>query len=922
MLAAPKIGQVLGQYRLLEQIGAGGMGVVYRARDLQLERDVAVKVLPAGALADEAGRVRFRQEALSLAKLNHPNIATIFQFGSENGLDFLVTEYIPGATLEDKLHAGPLPQSDLVSLGIQLANGLACAHQEGVIHRDLKPGNLRITPDGRLKILDFGLARLMEQHGDLAKTASLTQSQEVTGTLPYMAPEQLRGESTDERSDIWSAGAVLYEMATGQRPYPEKQSAKLIDAILNKPPQDPTALNARLSPGLARVILKALDKRPEQRYQSARELGADLDRLSIGVQPLAAKRRWRAVAAMVAAALLIAAVIGGVVWRTQAHRLTEKDTVVLTDFGNSTGDPIFDGTLKKALAVDLGQSPYLNVFPEQRVRQTLNYMGKPAEQRITQEVAREICQREGLKATINGSIASLGSQYVITLDASNASTGDTLAETQAQAGSKEQVLAALGKAATGLREKLGESLSSVQKYDKPLPEATTSSLEALKVFSLGDAKHFAGEELQAVPLYKRAVELDPQFALAYARLAAIYGNMGELQSAQESNAKAFELRNRASERERLYITAHYYSDGGDLEKGIDAYELYKQSYPRDSIPYNNLAVIYFNLGQFERALENAQQALKIDSTSASNHENVAVALMALNRLPEARKVLNETVQQNLGASSAHVHLAQIDLAEGDLAGMQKEEALAGSTPQGQAWALGVRIRWTVTSGQLRKAQELAGDFGSLVDRAGFSQARADMMAFLAAFYGFYGYPPRAQQEAKAALEVSRSTEILANVAVALAVSGESGRAQELIDEATQRRPNDMVLTRLRLPTAKAWVLMQRGEAANAVQVMEPAKPYDDGDASALLTRGWAYLESGQTQPAIQEFQKALRLASSMPEDPTMVLAHLGLARAYVNAGEKEKVRKEYDGLLHTWKDADPGLPKVAEVKREREKLER
>jgi tetratricopeptide (TPR) repeat protein len=898
------------------------MGVVYRARDLQLERDVAIKVLPAGTLADEASRTRFRQEALSLAKLNHPNIATVFQFGNEAGLDFLVTEYIPGATLEDKLHTGPLPQADVVSLGMQLANGLACAHQEEVVHRDLKPGNLRITPDGRLKILDFGLARLINQRSDLARTASLTQSQEVTGTLPYMAPEQLRGDSTDERSDIWAAGAVLYEMATGQRPYPEKQSAKLIDAILNKPPQDPTALNARLSGGLARVILKALDKRPELRYQSARELGADLDRLSIGAQPLAARRRWKTMAAMVTAALALAAIIGGLVWRTQAHRLTEKDTVVVTDFVNSTGDPIFDGTLKKALAVDLGQSPYLNVFPEQRVRQTLQYTGRPAEQRITPEVAREICQREGLRAMISGSIASLGSQYVITLDASNAASGDPLAEMQSQAGSKEQVLAALGTASSRLREKLGESLSSVQKYDKPLPEATTSSLEALKVFSLADAKHFAGEALEAIPLYKRAVELDPQFALAYARLAADYSNVGQIETAEAYNRKAFDLRNRASERERLYITGHYYTDGGQVEKGIDAYELYKQSYPRDSIPYNNLAVIYFTLGQFEHALENARQALQIDPTSASNYENVATSLMALNRMPEARQVLNQAVQQNMGASSAHLHLAQIALAEHDLATMQREEQLAGNSPQGQAQMLAMQARLAVAGGQLRKAQELAGEFGGVIDRLGFSQSRADMLTFLAAFEAFYGYPESARQRAKAALEVSSSPEILANAAAALAIAGDGNRALQLINQAEQQRPQDVLLTRVRLPLSKAWVLMERGRASEAVQAMEPAKPYDDGDSAALLTRGWAYLGSGQAQDAVQEFAKTMRLATLMPDDPNFVLARIGLARAYAAAGDKEKARQEYDRLLETWKNADPGVPKIEQVKREREKLAR
>jgi len=896
------------------------MGVVYRARDLQLERDVAVKVLPAGTLSDEAARARFRQEALSLARLNHPNIATVFQFSSENGIDFLVTEYIPGATLEEKLHSGPLPQTDVVSLGTQLSQGLACAHQEGVVHRDLKPANLRVTPDGRLKILDFGLAQLVERRSDLAATASITQSQEVTGTLPYMAPEQLRGEPTDERSDIWAAGAVLYEMATGQRPFPEKQSARLIDAILNKAPQPPSALNARLSGGLARVILKALEKDPEQRYGSARELGADLERLSIGVAPLAERRRWRAVLLMVAGALLAAAVIGGLVWRTQAHKLTEKDTVVLADFANTTGEPIFDGTLKKALAVDLDQSPYLNVFPEQRVRQALQYMGKAPEERVTPDVAREICQREGLKAMITGSIASLGSQYVITLDASNAASGDTLAETQAQAARKEQVLDALSNASASLRAKLGESLSSVQKYDVPLSQATTASLEALKALSLGDAKHFAGEDLEALPLYRRAVEQDPQFALAYARLAAAYSNTNQMGLSLQSGAKAFELRNHASERERLYIVGHYHADRGEIDKGIEAYDLYKQSYPRDSIPYNNLAIIYFSLGEFEKALDNAQHAYHLDPNSAANQENLAQALMALGRMDETKAMLTSAPAKKFGGFAPHAHLAELYLAQGDLAAMRREEDLMKSSPQGQLFAAGLEAKLAFRSGQLRRAHELARDLLDLSDRMGLKELHADIPAFVGIFNAFYGYPEDARKGASVALKESRDPDVLVDAATGLAIAGDGSRALELAQEAAAARPNDLFLTRVKVPVVKAWVLIKRGDGAGAVQTMEPAKPYDGGNSGALLTRGWAYELSGQPREAVQEFERALRMRYFMPEEPNLVVIQLGLARAYASMGDTSKARKQYETLLQNWKDADAGVPVIEEARKEAEKV--
>jgi eukaryotic-like serine/threonine-protein kinase len=922
MATSPLIGQVLGHYRLLEQIGAGGMGIVYRARDLQLERDVAIKVLPAGTLSDEAARGRFRREALSLARLNHPNIATVFQFSSDNGIDFLVTEYIAGATLEDKLRSGPLPQTDVVSLGTQLAQGLACAHQEGVVHRDLKPANLRITPDGRLKVLDFGLAQLVEHRSDLAVTASVTQSQEVTGTLPYMAPEQLRGEKTDERSDIWSAGAVLYEMATGQRPFPEKQSARLIDAILNKPPQQPSALNARLSGGLARVILKALEKDPEQRYGSARELGADLDRLSIGVAPLAAGRRWSAVAAMVAAVLVVAAIVGGLVWHTQAHRLSEKDTVVVADFSNSTGEAIFDATLKKALAVDLGQSPYVNVFPEQRVRQTLQFMGKKPDERITTDVAREICQREGLKAMIGGSIASLGSQYVITLDATNAASGDTLAETQAQAERKEQVLEALGKATASLREKLGESLSSVQKYDMPLSQATTSSLEALKAFSLGDIKHFAGEDLEAVPLYRRAVELDPQFAIAHARLAAVYSNIGQQDQVELYGRKAYELRNRASERERLYIVGHYFTDDGEVDNGIEAHELYKQSYPRDSIPYNNLAAIYIRLGQFDKALQNAQQALRIDPTSATNYETTAFALMALNRLEEAKTVLNQAMAAKRASYASHFHLAEIALAQGDVTGMEREQRLAQARPQGQTLVLSMNARLALARGQLRQTDELMRQFSEGAQRLGLSQAPAEMRAYTAAFESFYGYPARARDDVRQALKISRTAPVLIGAAIALAVSGDPEQALKMAEEARARRPRDIGVTRLGVPVIKAWLAIKRSDAQEALRQLEPAKPYDDGDAGSLLTRGWAYNMAGQPEAAIQEYDKVLKMGAALPEDANLTVALLGRARAYASARDFRKSRLDYESLLAKWQHADPGVPLVQDAKAEWEKVRR
>src|SRR3984893_4689266 len=467
-MAAPlqRVGQTLSHYRIIEQIGAGGMGVVYRARDEQLERDVAVKVLPIGTLADESARKRFRKEALALAKLNHPSIATIFEFSTQNDTDYLVTEYISGLSLDNKSAAGALSEKEVMGLGIQLAQGLSDAHEQGIVHRDLKPANLRLTSDGRLKILDFGLAQLMPHASEVGLTATLTASQEVTGTLPYMAPEQLRGEPAEARTDIWAAGAVLYELATAHRPFEQKIPSALTDDIIHTAPRPPRSLRPALSPKLEAVILKCLEKEPAHRYQSSQELQTELERLSTGVTPIAARRRlWPIIAT--SAIVLVMLALSGFFYLHRRPKLTEEDTIVLADFANSTGDAVFDGTLRQGLAVQLEQSTFLSLLSQERIQQTLRLMGQPSDARLTPEIARELCQRTGSAAVLDGSIASLGNHYVLGLKAVNCRTADTLAEEQERGTGKDQVLSAMDKAAANLRRKLGESLSTVEKLDRP-----------------------------------------------------------------------------------------------------------------------------------------------------------------------------------------------------------------------------------------------------------------------------------------------------------------------------------------------------------------------------------------------------------------------------------------------------------------------
>ena len=917
----PLIGQTLSHYRVVARLGGGGMGVVYKAEDTRLRRSVALKFVSEELSRDPEALSRFAREAQTASALNHPNICTIYDIGEQDQRAFIVMEYLEGTTLQDRLASGALSLNTLLGVAIQIADALDAAHSAGIIHRDIKPANIFIGSRDRVKVLDFGLAKMRAPatHQADVTTMAGTRQGVVMGTAAYMAPEQARGEAVDHRADIWSVGLVLYEMVKGTRP--------------------PQAVRLRVeeSPELESVISKCLETERELRYQHAADLRIDLERLRRGqgveVAPHATpgrlRARWLSIGA---AAVVVIAVVAGVIYNRRPAPLTDKDTIVLGEFTNRTGDPVFNDTLRQGLAAQLQQSPFLSLVSDDRIGRTLAMMQQPPDARLTPEIALGVCVRTASAAVLDGSIASLNSQYILALRAKNCATGDILADEQAQVARKEDVLGSLSQMATQVRQRLGESVVTIEKYSRPLQEATTASLDAWKAFTTATQVFASSGRARAVPLFERAIAIDPDFAAAHARLGIYYSNVGESAKSRQSTTKAYQLRHRTSDAERFFIEMAYDRQvTGNMHREMETLEAWAQTYPRDSLPHALLAGFATrSTGRYELSIAAAERAIALSGGSAPSYGSKAYSELYLSRLDAAEATIRRAEEDKFNSEYFLVRYF-IAFLRGDAEGMRQQAAIAGASRSTEDLISHLEALRLAGSAQLQDARQTAAIAVAIAKQSGRLERAALFEAATAVWEALYGNPAAARKKVTTALALGRGHEVDYAAAFALAVSGDVSRSRALADGLARDYPEDTSVQFMYLPTLQALFALDAGDAAAAIQSLQTASRFDlamggigfngyFGKLYPIYVRGLAYLAAQQPVEAVAEFQRIVDHRSIVLVDPIDAFARLQLARALVLSGDTVKAKSAYSDLLTLWKNADPDVPVLKDARAEYARL--